>query len=342
MGFHVTLVGRLLPDSQSLSRNYKTHRMKLLSQKGPLFYAEYNIRLFIYLLFHKVNLIVSNDLDTLLSCYLAYKIKNAEIVYDSHEYYTGTPELVNRPEIRNFWKKIEAYIFPKLTDIITVNDSIARLYSEEYNKSIIVVRNVPRKPDNIISAALPSNSFDATKHLVILQGAGINIQRGAEEAIMAMEYVDNAILLIIGSGDVIELLKQMTMELGLEERVIFMPRKPYNELMQYTAAAKIGLTLDKDTNINYRFSLPNKLFDYIQAGTPVLASPLPEVKKIVEKYQVGMLIENHNPQHIASCINKMLEENYKEKLKNNLLHAAKELNWENEEEVLKQVYSKYV
>ncbi len=341
MGFSVTLTGRLLAKSLPLQRAYSTHRMKLLFVKGPLFYAEYNIRLLIFLLFNKVDLIVSNDLDTLLACFIAHRIKkNTEIVYDSHEYFTGTPELIDRPVVRSIWKRIEKYIFPKLTDIFTVNDSIANLYSNEYKKTIKVVRNVP--PKLIQEKPTPDLVFDSSKHLVILQGAGINIQRGAEEAIIAMQFVNNAILLIIGGGDVIDLLKQMVKEFDLEEKVMFMDRMPYHELMKYTALAEIGLTLDKDTNINYRYSLPNKLFDYINAGTPVLSSNLPEISKIIEKYKVGMLIESHDPEHIASCINTMISLNYKVKLQENLRLAADDLNWENEEKILKQVYSKYV
>lgn len=342
MGFNVTLVGRLLPGSFKLERKYRTHRLSLLFRKGPLFYAEYNFRLLLYLLFHKANLLVSNDLDTLPANFLSHKIKSVPIVYDSHEYYTATPELVNRPFVQGIWKKIEKYIFPKLKDIITVNESIASLYSTEYGKKLFIIRNVPRKPINKTLFTAAELGFDSKKHLIILQGAGINIQRGAEEAVKAMQYVQNAILLIIGGGDVIEDLKILVSQSGLSDKIVFMQRMPYNELMKYTSAAEIGLTLDKDTNINYRFSLPNKLFDYINAGTPVLSSALPEIKKVIEKYEIGLLIENHDPKHIASKISYMLENDFKSKLKENLEKAANELNWENEETTLKLVYSKYV
>lgn len=341
MGFSVLLVGRQLPDSFPLQRNYATHRMRLLFKKGPLFYAEYNIRLFLFLFFHKAQLLVANDLDTLPANFLTHKLKRVPIVYDSHEYYTETPELVNRPFVQSVWKSFERYIFPRLTDVITVNDSIAALYKAAYRKEVNVIRNVPRKISYIPQLSPAESGLDPSKHLIILQGAGINIQRGAEEAIQAMQYVDNAQLLILGGGDVVNRLKEMAHNLNLSDRVVFMPRKPYNEMMAYTRLAEIGLTLDKDTNINYRFSLPNKLFDYIHAGTPVLASPLTEIKKIIQTYQVGCLTESHDPLHIASVINTMLSGNYKQKLSDNLMRAADELNWENEEKKLIEVYRKY-
>ncbi len=342
LGFNVVLIGRALPGSLQIQRAYAIHRMKLLFNKGPLFYAEYNLRLFVYLLFYKAHLLVSNDLDTLPANFMVHKLKNIPLVYDSHEYYTGTPELADRPIVRKIWKSFEKFIFPKLNDIITVNHSIAALYEQEYGKKLFVVRNVPRKLKSIETKASDQLQIYSGKQLIILQGAGINIQRGAEEAVMAMKYIDNAILLIIGGGDVLSSLKQLVSDEDLSEKVTFLPRLPYNELMAYTAVAQIGLTLDKDTNINYRFSLPNKLFDYIHAGTPVLSSSLPEVKKIIEQYEIGLLIDNHDPVHIASRIRFMLENNFKEKLKANLEKAASELNWENEEETLKLVYTKYV
>lgn len=341
MGFKVCLTGRLLPGSFELKRVYQTHRMRLIFRKGPLFYAEYNIRLLGYLLFHKANLLVSNDLDTLPANFTAHILKHIPIVYDSHEYYTGTPELVNRPRVQAIWKALERYLFPRLKDIFTVNESIANLYRDEYHKEVHVIRNLPRQWKDNPEATRSKLGFDPDKHLIILQGAGINIQRGAEEAVEAMKYVNNAILMIIGGGDVIDSLKEQASINGLSNKVLFFPKMPFPKLMEYTSVAEIGLTLDKDTNINYRFSLPNKLFDYIHAGTPVLASPLPEIKRIIEQYGVGMLIESHDPVHLADCINQMINGNYKLLLKQNLERAASELNWENEELTLKKVYSKY-
>lgn len=342
MGFNVFLTGRRLPGSFPLTREYRTHRMRLLFRKGPFFYAEYNLRLLLLLIFNRADLLVSNDLDTLPANYIAHKLKSIPLVYDSHEYYTGTPELVNRPFVQGIWKRIEKFIFPKLDNIFTVNESIANLYFQEYGKCLNIVRNVPRKAMIKTEYTPTQLGFDPDKHLIILQGAGINIHRGAEEAVLSMQYIDNAILLIVGGGDIIESLKAIVQNSDLTQKVIFIPRIPYAELMKYTSAAEIGLTLDKDTNINYRFSLPNKLFDYINAGTPVLSSPLPEIKKIIDQYDVGMLIENHDPKHIASKLQYMIENNYKLKLKDNLQRAAVELNWENEEKTLKLVYSKYV
>lgn len=344
MGFSVLLVGRRLPDSLRLAtRPYSTKRMRLLFRKGPFFYAGYNIRLFLFLLFRKSDLLVSNDLDTLPANYLIHLIKRVPVVYDTHEFYTGTPELVNRPFVQGIWESIEKRIFPRLNDIITVNKSIAGLYHEKYGKTLHVVRNIPRRLTETGSFSRKELGLPENQKIILLQGAGINIQRGAEEAIEAVKYCENTVLLIIGGGDVIGLLKEKAAHPDYESKVMFLPKMPYAELMRHTRVADIGLTLDKDTNINYRFSLPNKLFDYIHAGIPVLASDLPEIAAIVRGYDIGMITGSHDPEHIARKIKEMLgDEERLARWKTNLAKAAEELWWEKEELILKDVYRKYV
>ena len=148
-------------------RPYGTKRMKLLFEKGPLFYAEYNIRLFFFLLFHRANLLLSNDLDTILPNYFISKLKRCKMVFDSHEYFTETPELVHRPKVQKVWKRIEGFVVPKLNEMITVCDSIADLFRQKYGVKCHVIRNIPPRK------ALPSEGEKAVlglptdKHLLV-------------------------------------------------------------------------------------------------------------------------------------------------------------------------------
>ena len=341
MNYDILLIGRKRPTSLKLNRPYSTKRMKLIFNKGALFYAEFNIRLFILLVFSKVDIYHANDLDTLLANYLAAIIRKKPIVYDSHEYFTGVPEIQNKKIVKKVWLTIEQFIFPKLKHIITVNKSIAQLYKQEYNNDLRILRNVPNK---LVTLKLKSKSelnIVEDKDIIITQGAGININRGIEELVEAMQYLNNVCLIIIGDGDVIPQLKKRVLELKLENSVIFKGRMPYNEMMQYTQHANLGITIDKDTNTNYKYSLPNKLFDFIHAGIPILASKIIEVEKIIKKYQIGLFINNHEPTHIANQIKYALDN--KELIsewKSNTTLASKELNWEIEENTLKDLYKK--
>jgi glycosyltransferase involved in cell wall biosynthesis len=340
-GYAVTLVGRQRKSSPALPpRPYKTKRMKLRFEKGALFYAAFNFRLFWFLAFRKADVLVSNDLDTLLGNYAASKLKpKCRLVYDSHEYFTEVPELADRNRVKRIWEGIESWIFPKLKTIYTVNDSISKLYEEKYKKKLFVVRNVsprwlPHELKTKMELGLPEN-----KTIIILQGAGINVHRGAEEAIEAMKKIEDAVLIIVGDGDVVPTLKETVIKENLQDKVLFFGKRPYQEMMQFTYHSDIGLTLDKANNINYQFSLPNKIFDYIHAGTPIICTNLIEVSNIIQKHDVGEIIENLTPDNLAEKINTLINSTERMKeLKANCTKAAMLENWEKECEILKEIY----
>ena len=345
LGFEVLLVGRRLKKSLPLKpRTYQTHRMKLVFEKGALFYAEYNIRLFLFLLFNKFQILHSNDLDTLLANRLVQKIKGGELVYDSHEYFTEVPELVGR-KAQKAWLLIERLIFPKLKHVFTVNESISNIYNKLYDQDVKIMRNVPisnkfkssETPKSKSDLGLPSN-----KKVILLQGAGINVDRGAEEMVEAMQWID-AVFLIVGTGDVIEPLKKRVLELKLSEKVIFTGRVPFEELIGFTQLADVGVTLDKDTNLNYRYSLPNKLFDYFQADLPVIGSNLIEVRKIIDAYGAGIILSNNVPEEMAREINTYIEDEvlFSQSVQN-VAKAKLDLVWENEKGILETCYQKFI
>ncbi|HRD53367.1 MAG TPA: glycosyltransferase [Flavobacteriales bacterium] len=335
LGHEVLLVGRLQPGSLPLQRPYATRRMRLLFRKGPLFYAEYNLRLFLLLLFTRAGLLIANDLDTLLACWLA-KGRRA-LVYDSHEYFTEVPELQGR-FARRVWFAIERLIFPKLKHVITVNESIAREYKSRYGNAVAVVRNIPMHKE---LGPLPSRrelDLPEERFILILQGSGINVDRGGEEAVLAMKELPESLLLIIGGGDAWPVLERLVKEHGLTDRVRLLPRMPYERMMQYTRNADLGLSLDKDTSLNYRFSLPNKLFDYFRAHIPALVSDLPEVAGLVRKYGAGIVIPRVEPALIAAEVRRLMADRARrDALRLTAIFAATELDGEREKEALKEI-----
>jgi glycosyltransferase involved in cell wall biosynthesis len=339
MGFRITLVGRLLRDSKPFERPYETRRFRLPFHTGALFYAALNVRLFFYLLFKRTDIIVANDLDTLLPAFLIARMKGKELVYDSHEYFTEAEGLTNRPFPKKVWLAVESFIFPKLKHVITVNETIASIYRALYRVPVHVVRNVPPLRIEVVQASREALGLPTDKRIILLQGAYIDPDRGGMELALSMEFLPSALLLIIGSGRDLHNIKRIVEEKRMHDRVRFIAKLPFQELQQYTAVADVGVSLDKPLHLNYAYSLPNKLFDYIHAGLPVLVSDLPELRRVVETYNVGAVVSKIEPQEIAASLQQMFAGGALPIWSKNALHAAKELNWQREQEVVKRVYA---
>lgn len=337
-GFDVFLLGRKMKKSAEMPpRDYKVKRVILPFETSFLFYASYNIWNFFFLLFNKVDILHSNDLDTLFPNFLISKLKGVPLVYDSHEYFTGVPEIKKKPFVRFVWGSIEKYVFPKLKYVYTVNQSIANVYEDLYKVKVGVVRNVSLLNQEFLS--LQRDSLPE-KNTIVYQGM-LNMDRGLEEMILAMQYIDNVQLIIIGGGDVENELHQLVKANNLESKVTFTGKLQYKEMMAITKTATFGISVEKPTNENYIFCLPNKVFDYLHAGIPILTSKLVEIENVVWKYDVGTLLESHKPEDIALKINEILSN--KEQLlfwKKNTKKAALECNWQQESELIKNIYAK--
>ncbi|QTE22197.1 glycosyltransferase [Polaribacter cellanae] len=329
-GYDVYLVGRLLKNSEDINRDYTTKRFKLFFNSGVLFYAEYNIRLFFFLLFKKKDILLSNDVDTLLPNYFISKIQHKKLVFDSHELFSEIPELVNRPKVKKIWTSIENWIIPKLKNNYTVCNSIANYYQNKYNVQFKTILNVPNKK-NIENGIFPFETYQ--KKIIIYQGA-VNMGRGLELMIETMQHLENHLLIIIGNGDIYKDLKEKTSTLKLNEKVFFLGRKKPEDLKKLTPLADIGFSLEEDLGLNYRFALPNKIFDYIQAEIPIIVSNFPEMKQIVIDHKIGEIIEHRDPKFLAHQIKKLLEKDFSNELK----EAKKILIWKHQEKKLLAIF----
>ncbi len=334
-GFNVLLIGRKLKNSPKIKRKYQTKRFKLLFNKGFLFYAEYSIRLFIFLFFRKKDILLANDLDTLPANYLICKLQNKRLVYDSHELFTEVPELINRPKTQKVWLIVEKSILPHLKNNYTVCDSIANYYKNKYNTTFSVIRNVPELQNNTDNKyTFPFKT--ANKKIIIYQGA-LNIGRGLELMIETTKHLENCIFVIVGTGDIEKELKKTVAKNKLNNKVKFLGRIPPNELKNITPKADLGISLEEDLGLNYHFALPNKIFDYIHAEIPILASNLPEMKQLVIQYKVGEIAENRTPKELAKQIKNILNKP-KNQFKKSLFKAKNNLNWQQESKKLLKLF----
>lgn len=340
-GFNVEVVATNLRGNPELKFPYPVHVLPLSTQNGMKMYLDFNWKLFRKLLkiTRKDDVLLANDLDALLPNYLVHRIKGCELVFDSHEIFSEVPTLYNRPFRKKIWKGLEGFIVPKIKHFYTVSDGYADWFEKAYKIRPEVIRNVPVVKPATESLNIKLPKVNSQEKIIIYQGA-INFSRGIDKMIRAMEYLENVQLWIVGIGPKKAGFEALTSELNLEEKVKFIGQVSPSQLKSITLRADLGLSLEEDFGISYRYALPNKIFDYTHAGIPVLGTNLPEIKNTIEKFGIGKTIQNHTPQHIAELIQEMLDEG-KSLYAENLKKAAEVFNWENEEQKLERIYSSF-
>lgn len=330
-GYVVTLVGRELPGSLPLTKKkFKQKRLSCWFKKGKWFYTEYNIRLFFFLLFKKMDAICAIDLDTILPCLNISRWKNIPRIYDAHELFTELKEVRTRPRIQKIWTKIEKKAVPKFKWGYTVSDSISEEFKRRYNVNYETIRSIPP-----LKELLPASPV--TEKFILFQGA-VNEARGFECLIPAMKKV-NCKLVICGDGNFMPQLKKLITENKLESKIELKGMLPPENLSIIAQQATIGIGFAEKEGLNQYLALPNKFFDYMHAGLPQITMNYPEYRKINNQFEVAVLVNELYPEEIANTMNKLLADDvWLKRIKENCLKAVKELNWQNEEKKLLTFY----
>ena len=330
-GYDVILVGRRLPASTKLEkRSFRQIRLFCWFKKGKPFYAEYNIRLFFFLLFSRMDAVCAIDLDTILPCLYISKIKKVIRIYDAHELFTELKEVVTRPAIQRAWLKIEQKAVPQFKYGYTVGQGIAEEFNKRYGVEYGCIRNMSELrsfPDPLVR-----------EKFLLYQGA-VNEARGFEWLIPAMKNIRTD-LVICGTGNFMEQLKILIRENKVEDKIQLKGQLFPEQLWQVTCRGYIGITISENIGLNQYLSFPNKFFDYIQAGMPMVTMDFPEYKKINDQFDIALLIPEATPELIAGMVNKLLDDSVLyDRLHQNCLKARLELNWQKEEIKLLAFYS---
>lgn len=329
-GYSVLLVGRKKASSTLLrSQTFQQKRLYCFFEKGFLFYAEYNLRLFLFILATRADIVCAIDLDTILPCYFSSILKKQKRVYDAHELFTEQAEIIHRPSVQKIWSWIEAFAVPRFRMGYTVNQFIADHFKEKYGVDYAVIRNLP---------VLYSLENCASEGYILYQGA-VNEGRCFETLIPAMQSV-NAPLWICGDGSFFEQTKLLIRQYKLEDKVLLKGLISPDQLPKITQKAAIGLTLFSLNGLNQYQSLGNRFFDYMMAGIPQLCVNYPEYQKVNVQHGFAHMIDEPDSISIARELNKMLSDHvlYQE-LQQNALKARSVLNWEHEELKLRAFYN---
>lgn len=328
-GYEVLLVGRKRKDSHSLSnQSFNQKRLFCFWEKGPLFYIEYNIRLLLFLLVKRADIICAIDLDTILPCYFSSVLKKQIRVYDAHELFTEQFEIIRRHRIQKIWLAIERFAVKRFKNGYTVNQFIANWLQQQYDIQYDIIRNLPLE--------YPLQTAEPGAY-ILYQGS-VNEGRCFDTLIPAMQYV-NAKLVICGGGNYYEQTSALVQQYRLENKVELRGYIAPDALRTITQNARFGLTLFDEKGLNQYQSLSNRFFDYMMAGIPQLCVDYPEYRMINDEFGFAHLILATDSQTIAKELNKLLNDTVLyESLQQNALKARSVLNWEHESYKLLRFY----
>jgi glycosyltransferase involved in cell wall biosynthesis len=284
------------------------------------------------------NVYHAHDLNMLGPALDAARHKDAAVVYDAHELY---PELNGlSPRERARWGRAERRLIGKAERVITVNDSLAAELVRRYAIPVpTVVRNTPDP-----ASARPDLHVDALSRpgRKILYIGWIVPGRGIEQALEALTYLEEGVLILLGSdrGGHAERLRVRAEELGVADRFAFAGPVPPEDVVEVAADATIGLCTIRNVGLSYYLSLPNKVFEYIHAGLPVVVSDFPELRGLVETFGLGATCDPDDPRSIAKAIDIVSTEPAHARMRDGARRAARVLTWSKESTKLIDLYAR--
>ena len=334
------------------------------ARRGWMFYAECNVRLLLWLLRRRMEIVWANDTDTLMGCYVATRVKNlclrlrgakgerVRLVMDAHELFPEVPELIGRERVKRVWEWIEKRMMPKCDARLTVCQSIADYYRKRYGVEMTVVRNVGKRKVESGEWKVESGKWktesgewevESGKRMLLYQGA-VNKGRGVDWAIDALEWLEDCELVVAGGGDLLEEMKDYAAGKPWAERIRFLGRLMPEELERLTARASVGLVMLEDMGLSYHFALPNRIGDFVAAGVPMVVSDLPEMSRVVREYGVGEVIEEPRDERyetrvkgLAEAVERVLAREWTEA---DFEAARRDMDWEKEKRKLMEMVDK--
>lgn len=332
-GYIVELIGNTWGGEAKLSRPYSVSRIIIHSKSLKTAYFEFNVKLYKTLQRRAdaSTMLYANDLDALSANFILAKKLNIPLIFDSHEIFSEMPAVQGKMS-QKFWRFLQNKMIPGLSYMITASEGYANWFQKKYGVQPTVVQNAPRKIN--FNVEIPENQ----PKIILYQGA-LNPFRGIDKAILAMHHLENAVFKIAGDGPLKQEFEELVIKEKLQNKVIFLGKLLPEDLRKVTWTADVGMSIEENGGESYYFSLPNKVLDCIQARVPVILSALPELLKIKNSFNVGEIIENHQPENIAKAIQNVLDKGRKS-YQPALARAADELCWENEEPKLLALIAK--
>ncbi|AQT69609.1 D-inositol 3-phosphate glycosyltransferase [Anaerohalosphaera lusitana] len=335
--------------SRSLNNFFYGCCKKLLMRfHRPLCFLDYYNRSYPRVLTDPADVYHAHDLNTLPLAYKLHKKTGGSIVYDSHEFYVERNRANKTTPFHKFLlKRFEAFYVKNCEHVITVSSSIGKELKKRYSvKQLSIILNAPQRTD---SACLTTNEnitlrsqigIDANKKIILYVG-NISLNRGLENLIQSLSYLDNCVLVMMGKATqtYADKLCEVAVDSGVSDQVHFFGPVPQKQVIKYASSADIGAAPILNACLSYYYCLPNKLFECMSAGLPTIGSNFPELKKVIEGYGIGKTFDPESPQDIADAVKYILaDENALNEMRKRSLEASEVFNWQNEAEKLLAIY----
>lgn len=291
-------------------------------------------------------LCVASDLYTLPGASRAARVLRVPLLYDARELYCAVAALDGRPLMQRFWTAVERRYGKRTRTILTVNNAIADNL-RGWHGDVRVLRNLPDFPPVQASDRLrEALGIPVTRRVLLSQG-GLQAGRGALKLVDAMPELPRCDLVFLGDGPLRGDIEASAAFAGVADRVHVLPAVPSHQLHEWTASADLGFCLIENLGQSYYLSLPNKLFEYIAAGVPVVGSDFPEIGAMLRETGTGIAIDPENPDLLVRAVRTLLDDDGRyARAVAACATAAREYHWDKEKEkfvgLLREVVGKAV
>lgn len=283
------------------------------------------------------DIVHAHDVNTLATAWIAARLSRAKLIYDAHEISTDRE---GYQSIRRWVGALERCLVPRADGMITTTDTRAKFFARAYGVSRpLVLQNRPRRIERQANDRLRRELGLPDDRPIVLYQGGLQAGRGLEDLVQSARDVPGAFFVLIGSGRLERTLRGLVDEFNLSARVFFIPTVPLAGLLGYTMSADIGVQPIRNTCLNHFSTDSNKLFEYVMAGLPVVASDLPEIRRIVRRYDLGLLFDAETPGALAAALATLVDSpELRSRYAANASMSADTLAWESQEDTLVALY----
>ncbi len=284
----------------------------------------------------------AQDVTALPGCYLAARLRRKPLIFDAHELPLVDPHVTRWRRLHALAVRLLRIMMRYTAGVITVSPPIARELAGYGGPPAVLVRNIPAYQPPVASDRLRERLGLSRETRIALYQGNLQPDRGLDGLIRAARFLDPSLVVVLmGRGAIQPELEELIAREGVSERVRILPPVPYSELLAWTASADVGLIIyPPGYSPNVRMCLPNKLFEYVMAGLPVLASPLDAVAEILQTYEVGRIVRSLDPEALGRAISALLADpDALTRMRRNATAAAqRDLRWERESQRLFGLY----